>query len=374
MFSLPLSRPSSSPRPALRAAAAFVLAIMLFSCLPGGAALSEEAAYARRQTVFFDVFDTIVTLIAFSKTAEDFDAAAQTAQEGLRTYHRLFDQYNEYPDVVNIHTLNASAALAPVAVSRELFDFLLWCKTLQQTYGSSYVNIAMGSVLSLWHDARENGIKDPASAALPDRAALEEAALHTDIDDLILDEEALTVYYRDPLLKLDVGAVGKGYAAEKVRRVLLQGPVTSFILNAGGNVCLGEGPMDGRPRWGVGIQDPDSAGQNGLMETLYAACENVVTSGDYQRYYTVDGKRYAHLISPETLMPAETFRSVTVIGPDGGMCDFLSTWLFIAPFEEGLALIDSLPDTEAFWVFADRSVRMTDGMARYAKSAGAVNK
>ena len=345
-----------------------IIVCMIFAISLSGPAGAAETV-SKYQTVFYDAFDTVIQLIGYASSEEEFSQSAELARTMLTHYHRLFNQYEEYPDTVNVCVLNRLAKDGPVEVSRELFDLLEYCQQLQRTYGSRRVNVSMGSVLSLWHEAREAGLADPKSARLPDPEKLREAAGHVDIESLILDREKLTVYYADPLLQLDLGAIAKGYAAEKVRQALLGGPMKSFILNAGGNICLGDAPMDGRanPNWSVGIQNPDDL--NGYVDVLYAVRMNVVTSGDYQRYFVVDGTRYSHLISPETLMPAAQFRSVTVIGPDGGLCDFLSTWVFIAPYEEGKQLIDSLDGVEAYWIFSDGTVQMTEGMKQYAKSA-----
>ena len=158
---------------------------------------------------------------------------------------------------------------------------------------------------------------------------------HTSIDDLILNAENQTVYFADPDLKLDVGAVAKGYAVEIVSRLLLAGDMPSFILSGGGNVRTGNPPLDGRKAWGIGIQDPDGAifGTGDLAETFFLSGLSVVTSGDYQRYYTVDGKNYHHLIDPDTLMPGDHFRAVSIITEDSGMADMLSTAAYLMPYE-----------------------------------------
>ena len=134
----------------------------------------------------------------------------------------------------------------------------------------------------------------------------------------------------------------------------------SFILNAGGNVVSGGAPLDNRPHWNVAIE-----GLDGFSTRMIIAVENcaVVTSGDYQRYYEVDGKRYHHLIDPATLYPATYLRAVTIIHPDSGLADFLSTTLFLMSYEEGRALVDSSPELEAMWTLQDESVLMTDGFA-----------
>ena len=152
--------------------------------------------------------------------------------------------------------------------------------------------------------------------------------------------------------------------------------VRSYIISAGGNVRLGNAPLDGRPNWGVGVQAPDgdAFSHSEIAETLYLSDCSVVTSGDYQRYYEVDGVRYSHLIDPDTLMPGSYFRSVTIITADSGYADLLSTAAFLMPYEDSRAFIENLPGVEALWLFEDGSEEMTDGIRTAAKSAGAVNK
>ena len=329
----------------------------------------------RYSAVFDNTFDTIVSLIGYAEKQETFENAFARVEGIFTEYHRLFDAYHTYDGMENLCSLNQKAGQAPVAVDQKLFDFIQWCLEQEQTYGTQQVNIAMGSVLQLWHSAREAGIANPADAALPDMAALQAAAQHQDIASVILDPENRTVYYADPQLQLDFGAVAKGYTAQVAANALAASDMPSFILNAGGNVCAGHPKADTGALWGIGIQDPDGGVTgNDLFDTLYAADRAVVTSGDYQRYYVVNGTRYAHLISPLSLMPATQFRAVTIVAEDSALCDFLSTYLFIADYETGRALVDSLPDTEALWIFPDRSVQFTDGMKQYMKSEGAVSK
>ena len=217
----------------------------------------------------------------------------------------------------------------------------------------------MGSVLSLWHEAREAGINDPEHAALPDRAALEEATLHTDFSSVIIDEAASTVQITDPETRLDVGAIAKGYAVEQVCR---QAPA-GLLVSVGGNVRATGPKADGQP-WVVGVQSPDGDGEE-FLHTLELSQGSVVTSGDYQRYYTVDGVRYHHIIDPDTLWPADYFTAVTILCPDSGLADCLSTGVFCMPLEEGMALIESLDGVEALWCTKDGQVVTSSGFAQY---------
>ena len=194
---------------------------------------------------------------------------------------------------------------------------------------------------------------------------LQEAAKHTSIDQMILDEEASTVYLADPAMSLDVGAVAKGYATEQVALYLEEKGVTGYLLNVGGNVrCIGA-KADGEP-WSVGIENPNTEDtETPHIAYLHLAGQSLVTSGSYQRFYTVDGERYHHIIDPETLMPGTNFLSVSVLCADSGRADALSTALFTMTYEEGAALIESLTDAEAMWVLSDGEQWYSSGFQDY---------
>lgn len=352
-------------------AAGALLALLLVAlCLPAGAVMNKYS------TMYLDSFDTVITLIGYAESEETFNEQADQVHEMFLYMHKLFDTYNSYEDegIVSIFTLNERAAQEPVAVDPILFSLLTFCKA-NYALCHEQVNVAMGSVLSIWHEYREAGLADPEHAQLPPMEALEAASGHMNIDDLVLDEENMTVYFADPQLRLDVGAVAKGYATELISQMLLAGPMPSFIISAGGNVRTGICPQDGRKAWGVGIQDPDGSvfGLSDYVEVLYIHDISVVTSGDYQRYYEVDGQRYHHLIDPETLMPDTDFRSVSIITEDSGYADMLSTAAFLMPYEESRAFIESLDGVDAIWLFPDGSMQMTDGAMKVAKSCGATN-
>lgn len=337
---------------------------------------TSAAALNRYSTVFMDTFDTVISLIGFAESEEAFNAQAQRAHTLFVYLHKLFDNYNSYENegITSIYTINKEAPLHPVEIDPILFALLQSSVSgYEVTHGQT--NIAMGSVLSIWHDYRENGLADPVHAELPPMNILKDASLHISIHDLILNEENQTVFFADPDLQLDVGAVAKGYAAEIVARMLLDSDMPSFILSAGGNVRIGNPPEDGRLNWGIGIQDPDGAilGLNDISETLYLHNCSVVTSGDYQRYYTVEGQNYCHLIDPDTLMPGAFYRSVSIITEDSGYADLLSTAAYLMPYEESRTFIESLENVEAIWLFPDGREEMTDGIRKSAKSAGATN-
>lgn len=313
----------------------------------------------------FDYFDTVTTVTGYAESQEAFDEIADGILGELGEYHRLFTIYHRFEGLENLCTINelVNGAHRTVTVDRRIIDMLLYAKDMyHKTDG--HVNIAMGSVLSIWHDYREIGMSDPASAELPPMEKLTAASEHTDINCLVIDEENSTVTLTDPAMKLDVGAIAKGYAVEMVAKRLEEQGITGFVLNVGGNVRT-VGPKGNGEKWVVGIENPVDDEEKPYLAYLELAGQTIVTSGSYQRYYLVDGKRYHHIIDPETLMPSEGFVSVSILTKSSADGDALSTALFCMSFEEGLALIESIPDTEAMWVFQDGREETSSGFESY---------
>ena len=318
-----------------------LLAVLLTGC----ASASVQPEQKQYTASFLDVFDTVTTIVGRAESEEAFREKTTEIHEDLRKYHQLFDIYNDYEGINNLKTVNDNAGVAPVRVEEAIIALLKDCKAYyERTCGM--VNPAMGSVLQLCHVARNDGINDPAHAYLPKEEKLREAAQSMDFDAVILDEAASTVFIADAKVQLDVGAVAKGWS---VQRVAEHAPA-GLLMSVGGNVCA-TGPKDanGTP-WVVGIQNPDGSDQ--YLHTLYLTKGSLVTSGDYQRAYVVDGELYHHIIDPGTLYPSTLWRSVTVLCDDSGLADALSTALFLLPLEEGQALLDQ---NGAFAMWVNRS-------------------
>ena len=332
-----------------------ILAIMLLS----GCAMVQPQPKQYTAT-FLELFDTVTAMTGLSDSQEAFTANAQAIRDALEVYHQLFDIYNSYDGINNLKTVNDNAGIAPVKVDRKIIDLLLNCKAYYDLTGG-LVDVTMGSILQLWHEARSDGLDDPANAYLPDQAALEEAAKHRGWEHIVIDEAASTVYISDPDVSLDVGAVAKGWAAQQVSTIVPRG----MMLSVGGNVCA-PGPQDNQgTRWVVGVQNPD--GGNEYLHTIYLSSGSVVTSGDYQRCYMVDGKIYHHIIDPATLYPSTYWRSVTIVCDDSGLADALSTALFLLPLEEGKALLERC-GAEAMWVDAAGEKYYTPGFEKIIRT------
>ncbi len=295
---------------------------------------------------YYDCFDTAVTLTAYTDTEEEFFAFADELHQFLLSCHRLLDIYEEYPGVNNLYTINHAGG-KPVTVDPFLLDFLSFGKEVYAFTGGK-VNIALGSVLSLWHQKREEGLADLENASLPYEEDLLAAASHTDIDGILLNEADGTVTLLDPLLQIDAGALGKGYVSKLVQE---RYPDKNFLLSLGGNVItVGEKPNG--EDWIIGILDPFDTESTALTLPVSGAA---VTSGSYQRYYTVDGKDYPHIIDPDTLYPADIWASVTVFCADPALADALSTALFLLPLEEGKKLVQTFDGVSVYWIAPDGS-------------------
>ena len=342
-----------------------LIACMMLLVCPAFCARGESAGPQRYTQTFYDAFDTVISLIGYAENEAVFSDLFSRTREIFVHYHRIYDAYSAYEGVNNLYALNHAPADVPVPVEKELMDLILWVKGMQPLLNGR-VNIAMGSVLEIWHAYREEG------TALPPMEALLDADLHIDINTLIPDEENLTITKTDGRVKIDLGAVAKGYTVERAAEMLLASAMPSFIINAGGNVRCGHKPYNGKNAWSVGIENPDSVGS--WLDLIYVNDLSVVTSGDYQRYYTVDGVRYHHIIDPDTLMPSAFMRSVTIVTEDSGLADLLSTALFNMPYEEGRALIDSIDGAEAYWICPDGQIFLTDGLVPMLYSRGAVNQ
>ena len=323
-----------------------ILSQLLCGCTGAG---EEQKQYT---ATFLTVFDTVTTIIGRDVSEEAFTEKTQAVHDVLLHYHQLFDIYNEYEGLNNLKTINDHPG-EPVEVEQSVIDLLLDCKAYYELTNGR-VNAAMGSVLYLWHEAREDGLNDIANAYLPDGDALREAAAHASWDHVVIDDEANTVTVTDPVLRLDVGAIAKGWSVQRAAETAPEG----LLISVGGNVCA-TGPKDasGTP-WVVGVQNPDG-GEN-YLHTLYLTRGSMVTSGDYQRAYLVDGEIYHHIIDPDTLYPGKLWRAVTVVCPDSGLADALSTALFLLPRDAGQALLDQCGST-AMWVDAEGNMYYSDG-------------
>ena len=328
------------------------LILTLFSC-------SKTQEKQRFDETYLDYFDTVSTIVGFENRKEDFEKNAEFIEKELEEYHKLYDIYKSYKGINNLCTVNQNAGVSPVKVDSRIIDLIDECVRIYDLT-DGMTNVAMGSVLSVWHDYRTDGLNDPENAELPPMEKLITASKHTDITKIVIDRDNGTVFLTDPEMSLDVGAIAKGYATERIALALKEKGITSYTLNIGGNIRTIGTKADGS-KWTASVTDPDPESLTGYVNIVELADSAFVTSGSYQRFYTVDGKQYHHIIDPETLMPKNTFSSVSVYSEDSGLSDALSTALFNLSYEDGVALLRKLDGVEAMWITDKYEILYSDG-------------
>lgn len=326
-------------RPAFVGALSLILLLILSGCRPSDDDPTTETQLLLGTTISVTVYEP-----ASEAVAEVF-ARIREIEEKMSTSE---DDY----DTTELLQVNRMADEAPVAVSEDTFFVIEAAK--------DYSELSFGAFdLSIWPLVRLWGF-GTADAAVPPEDRIEETRALVDHRKVNLDPETRSVSLEEEGMGIDVGGIAKGYAADEARRILKEHGVERALLDFGGNILtVGEKP-DGNP-WRIGIQNPDSRrGQFlGIVETGPGA---VVTSGDYERFFEVDGVRYHHIIDPATGYPTRNgLRSVTILAEDSIDADALSTAAFVLGVEEGTKLIETLPTVEAAFV-TDDTVYLTSGM------------
>lgn len=309
----------------------------------------------------YEYFDTITTFMAYTENEEEFKHYTDVLNEELKTYHELFNSYDRFEGVNNFLTINENAGKEPVEVDPSIIELIKYSKEMYELTDGK-INIAMGSLLGLWHEAREISVNNPDEAQIPEESVLKKASEHKDIDAIEIDEEKNTVYISDPDVQIDIGAIGKGYATKIIAKRLEEEGLKHGILSVGGDdVLFGDNPSSENSYYKIAIQNPNLEDKDEPYSSVVSLKNtSVVTSGDYQRYFMVDGKRYHHIIDPETMYPSTKWRSVSVIMDDIAEADTISTYLFIIGYEEGLEFAKKV-GAEVLWIDEDYNQFKTEG-------------
>jgi thiamine biosynthesis lipoprotein len=285
--------------------------------------------------------------------------------EGARDpiFDRAFDRVREIEERMSTNTtdysstelieVNRHAGEEPVAVSEDTFYVVQRALEYSRMTNGAF-DVSIGPLVDLWGIGTEY-------AAVPEEEEIESLLPRVDYEKVQMNPEDQTIYLPEEGMGLDVGGIAKGYAAEEVARILREEGIEHALLDFGGNIlAMGRKP-DGTD-WKIGIQNPQQ--QRGeFLGVVEDEAMTVVTSGDYERFFTKDGVRYHHIIDSRTGYPARTgLSSVTIVAADSTEADALSTAVYVMGVEKGAELIESLENIEAAFVTKDQSVYMTSGM------------
>jgi len=290
---------------------------------------------------------TVMTHKAFGVYAQDSLAAV------CREVARIEGLLSRFLPDSEISRVNGSAGIRREKVSRETYEVLSKAVAFSRSFPGCF-DVTIAPLVALWHTAR-------ASLTQPDASSIKQVLPLVDTRDLILDPREINAGLRHVGQSVDLGGIGKGVVGDKMLEVFEAFGISSAYSNLGGNVVTLGAKPDGSP-WRVGIQHPRQ--EKGLIGSVAVVNQTVVTSGDYQRCFTDSrGKRHHHILDPTTGYPAASgLISVSIVADKSVAADALSTILFVAGLEKGLAFLGRLPETEAILVDADLHVYVTPGL------------
>jgi thiamine biosynthesis lipoprotein len=279
---------------------------------------------------------------------DDSGEAQRLIDLAMAEFDRIEAAMSTYRASSELSRVNATAADAPVVVSAELFDLLKISLDLSQRTNGAF-DITYDSVGELY---------DYRAGVRPSTDAIDEHLGAVNFRHVQLDAKQRTVKFAVKGVRVNLGGIAKGYSVERAIAILRENGVHHGLASAGGDTRI-LGDRRNAP-WVVGIRDPDN--EEGIVTRLALIDEAVSTSGDYERFFEEDGKRYHHILDPSSGMPASGLRGVTVIGPDATLTDGLSTSLFVLGWERGLAVIESFPGYEAVILQDDHGLRYSSGL------------
>ena len=296
-----------------------------------------------------DYFDTRINVTLYHNNSNEINRIKDDIDDILRNVHRQATRYEDDHNDVSIKTINNNPGVWH-DIDDTLYDLLVQSIDYYEET-DAYFDISIGPIIDIWDDYHDRCVNDDV-CEVPSDEELDDATQHTGIDRIELDHDNQRVRIEEGM-SIDLGGVGKGYAAKQVGDYLKgEDEIKRFLINAGtSNIEVGgEHPMRESGYWHVGLTDPKYhfVGRSFASVRLTDG-QNITTSGDYQRYYMADGERMHHLIDPNTNRPTDHHRSVSLISGDGALGDVLVTAIFLMDLEKGLDYVNNRDDLDAIW-------------------------
>ena len=310
-----------------------------------------------RYNITRDMMGTFVTITLLASSEEEAQDACTAAFAKIQRVDSLMSTYRADSE---ISEANRRAGTEPVPLSDETMEVLALSAKYSELSGGAF-DITIVPLMKLWKAAQRDG-------TMPDAAAIRDAAALVDYHNVTLDNEARTVRFAQPLTEVDLGGIAKGYAVDLALAELSNKGTTAALVNAGGDIAtLGRPPETGA--WRIGIQKPGRANER-LPEVVHITTGAVATSGDYERFVEINGKRYSHIKDPRTGMPVEKIYSVTVVAPNATAADALATACSVLGPIDGLKLAATLDDVEVMYIIAGDAgpeIAKSEGFDQYLK-------
>lgn len=282
-------------------------------------------------------------------SAENDTIAWKAINAGIAEITRIERLISSWDPKSQTSEVNRMAGIKAVHVDKELYDLIYRAKKVSKLTGGAF-DISFASMDKIW-------FFDQLEQELAPSEQVEKAKSHISFEEIMLNPQDTSVYLSEGM-KIGFGAIGKGYAANKAKQIMKNIPgVQGGVVNASGDIlCWGENPTS--EGWRIHIANPHD--QEKPIAWMQAKDLAVVTSGDYEKYFTSHGKRYAHIIDPRTGYPASGITSVTIICPDAELADALATSIFVLGKEAGIALINKLKQVECIIITDDGKMYQSD--------------
>ena len=288
-----------------------------------------------------------------SVVGEDFHLAERQIEAGIHEIRRIEKLLTTFHESSETSLINRYAGMSPVRISQETFDIIERSIRISRVTQGSF-DITYGSLdKRLWNF-------DTTMTSLPDRETAKKMVRLINYRNILLDEENCTVLLKEKGMRIGFGGIGKGYAAERARVIMKEAGAASGIVNASGDLTTWGSQPSGEP-WTVGIVNPNA--RHEVFSYVNITDMAVATSGNYEKFVIIDGKKYSHTIDPRTGLPVAGIKSVTIITLNAEIADAMATPVMIMGIKVGLDLINQMNDIEAIIiddydrVFASKNLR-----------------
>lgn len=324
------------------------LILFLLSTLILSACSGPSPSMLPRSRKTKPLLGTIITAEAYGP---DADKALDLA---FKRVGEIEDKMSQYLETSEVSLINQMAGQEAVPISEDTYFVIKSALDYARKTDGTF-NPVIGNIVGLWGIGTDN-------ARVPSQGEIDKFLPYLDYDQLVLTKKPYTAKLKSDKMKLDLGAIAKGYAGDEMARVLSENGITSAILNLGGNVVmLGKKPDNSL--WTIGIQNPNEPERGEIAGILKGKNTSVVTSGSYERFFEQDNVRYHHIIDPYTGYPSENgIISSTIIAESSTKADALSTAVYVLGLKKGLDLIESLANIEAIIITDDHNVHISSGI------------
>jgi len=307
------------------------------------------------------VMGTFARAVAVAADSKIADKAIEAALAEIENVDKLMSDYKSDSEISRV---NRDAFTHPVPVSEPTYEVLKRSIEFSKLTGGAF-DITVGPLVDLWRSAKKKN-------AVPSEEEIAAAKAKVGFEKLILDDQQRTVRFAVEGMRLDLGGIAKGYAVDKAIEAMQKAGAVGGMVDIGGDLrCFGK-PPKGKTKWSVGLQNPDiskNADESDLLLILKLDSAAVATSGDYQQFALIEGKRYSHIINRRTGAGAVGLSSVTIIADNATDADALATAVSVMGAEKGLALIKKMPGVEAILITSPPKYEIikTSGAGKYIK-------